>query len=405
MLLSMVVVSFTVYSQNFEEPQIDTVAFTKVKPFIGADFALQYQALTHFSDSVNLIPLGTGFNLPTANMTIGADLASGVRVVLETYLSARHHNEAWVKGGYLLIDKTPFIKSEAIDKAMEYLTLKIGVMELNYGDAHFRRSDNGHVITNPFVGNYIMDGFTTAPALEMYFRNKAGIIAMAGLTQGSLKPTLVSYNATTQGYSAYFTENELSFYWKAGFDKQMNEDLRLRLALSGFEGKHHSLSLYSGDRTGSRYYLIMNPITYNPKDVDITVNHTSGNFGPGSVLNDNSLMLDLFTKYKNIDFFGLYEMAKGTNTFNKDYNFSQYAFEGLYHFGGDKQFYLGARYNHVNDQDDQAVNRIQGIAGWSMTKNILTKLEYVDQKYENFTAYKGASAGFKGIMFEAAISF
>ena len=34
-------------------------------------------------------------------------------------------------------------------------------MEINYGDAHFRRSDNGNAIYNPFVGNYIMDAFTT----------------------------------------------------------------------------------------------------------------------------------------------------------------------------------------------------------------------------------------------------
>jgi hypothetical protein len=394
-----------VHAQNFESPQIDTVVFTKVKPFIGADFALQYQSLMHNSDSVKLIPMGAGFNLPSANLTIGADLGPGLKVVLETYLSSRHHNEAWVKGGYLLIDKMPFIKSAAIDKAMDYLTLKIGVMELNYGDAHFRRSDNANVLRNPFVGNYIMDGFTTAPAMEIYFRNKFGIIAMAALSQTSLKPTLVSYNATTQGYNAYFTEKELSTYWKAGIDKQVTEDWRVRFVLSGFEGRHHSLSLYNGDRAGSRYYLIMNPATGSADNVDITKNVTNGYFGPGTVKNLNSYMVNLFSKYKGIEIFGLFENTDGRNVADKTFNFTQYAFEGLYRFGRQEQFNIGARYNHVNDQDDQSTNRIQGIVGWNMTKNILVKLEYVDQKYDKFSLYKGAKAGFNGVMFEAGISF
>ena len=81
----------------------------------------------------------------------------------------------------------PFFILTAVDNAMDYLTLKVGVMEMNYGDEHFRRSDNGEVINNPFVGNYIMDAFTTAPGLEIMFRNPAGLIAMGGLTTGSLE--------------------------------------------------------------------------------------------------------------------------------------------------------------------------------------------------------------------------
>ena len=73
----------------------------------------------------------------TGSNWLNADLASGIRVNLETYLSARHHNEAWVKGGYILIDELPFIKSPGLDKVMDYLTLKVGDMELDYGDAHY----------------------------------------------------------------------------------------------------------------------------------------------------------------------------------------------------------------------------------------------------------------------------
>ena len=71
---------------------------------------------------------------------------------LTTYLSSRHHNETWVKDGYMLIDKSP-IPLPPLKKLMKYVTVKVGHFEINYGDAHFRRSDNGNAMYNPFVGN------------------------------------------------------------------------------------------------------------------------------------------------------------------------------------------------------------------------------------------------------------
>ena len=159
-------------------------------------------------------------------------VADGIEVNLTTYLSSRHHLDTWVKGGYLLIGKLPFIKSQFITDAMKYLTFKIGVMELNYGDAHFRRSDNGHVINNMFVGNYIMDAFTTAPAFEALYRNK-GILLMGAITTGNLDPALVGYNAGSKVYTPYNIGKELAFYWKAGYDKQINDDLRFKSHLIG----------------------------------------------------------------------------------------------------------------------------------------------------------------------------
>jgi hypothetical protein len=404
LLLTSVFFFTTAVFGQFEEPQLTGEGFEKIKVGVGADFAMQYQVLDHYADSA-LIPLGTGFNLPTANFNIDAMLAPGIKVYLTTYLSARHHNEAWVKGGYLIIDKLPFLKSPGIDKAMDFLTLKVGDMEINYGDAHLRRSDNGNVIHNPFVGNYIMDAFTTEIAAELMFRSN-GLLLMGAVGNGSLKPALTTYSAATKTYTAYNTHEELAFYWKAGYDKQFNDDFRLRLTLSGYHNpKHHSGSLYSGDRTGSRYYLVMNKENFLPADVDITANHLSGNWGPGTTRKTNSYMLNLFTKYKGLEFFGTLESFKGILANTSDSKFTQYAVEGLYRFGGKEQFYGGVRYNEVSNNLDMSVNRLQVAAGWYMIESVLIKLEYVNQKYTDFIAQYGADAGFKGVMFEAAISF
>ena len=137
-----------------------------------------------------LIFIHSGFNLATANLNIDAQLADGIRLHLVTYLSSRHHVEAWVKGGYIQIDKLPF-NSDVIDDIMKTVTLKIGHMEINYGDGHFRRTDNGNAMYNPFVGNYIMDAFDTQIGAEAYFQ-KSGVIAMAGITAGEIRGDITS---------------------------------------------------------------------------------------------------------------------------------------------------------------------------------------------------------------------
>jgi hypothetical protein len=60
----------------------------------------------------------------------------------------------------------------------------------------------------------------------------------------------------------------------------------------------------------------------------------------------------------------------------------------------------------LNSNTDISVNRFQLGAGWFLTKNILAKLEYVNQEYNDYPTgdiYNGGQ--FNGITLEAAISF
>ncbi|MEX0986157.1 MAG: hypothetical protein WD052_01680 [Bacteroidales bacterium] len=404
LLVSALIMSAISFAQTFEADPLNNEDFEQVKVRVGADFAMQYQGLSHQADSL-LIPLGTGLNLPTANFTIDAELAKGIKVNLTTYLSSRHHVEAWVKGGYLLMDELPFLNSEAVDKVMDYLTIKAGVMELNFGDAHFFRSDNGNVINNPFVGNYIMDAFTTAPAAEFMFRHE-GIIAMAAITTGSLRPQLSSYSGFS-GYTAYHAQEELAAYWKAGYDTEISDDIRVRATVSGYHSaNNHFGSLYNGDRTGSRFYLVMKPQTGSADDVNPASGHNTGRWGPGFSDELNAFMFNVFAQVKGFELFGTYEMNSGTSPFGgAEFAFNQIGVHGLYRFGKTDQFYVGAKYNTVSNSADLSVNRIEAGAGWKLTENVLVKLDYVTQDYTNFISTYGENAGFSGLMFEAAISF
>lgn len=190
--------------------------------------------------------IGSGFNLATANLNIDVALADGIRLNLVTYLSSIHHPDSWVKGGYLQIDKVPFLNSEVFDKIMEKVTVKVGYMEINYGDAHFRRSDNGNAFYNPFIGNYIMDAFTTEIGGEVIFQDK-GFIAVASMTGGEIQGGVTNPDV-----------RKPSFIGKLGYDKALSDDLRVRLTGSIYTtGGSVNNTIWSGDRAGSRYYMVI----------------------------------------------------------------------------------------------------------------------------------------------------
>src|SRR5690606_11745788 len=234
---------------TFETTKTDTVPYDGLKVRVGGDFALQFPGITHSNTADNLVDLGSNFNLPTANLNLDVQLLNGMRLHLRTYLSARHHNEAWIKGGHIQIDRLDFIKPGFLSEIMDHTSITLGLDEFNYGDAHFRRTDNARAIFNPFVGNYIMDSFSTEAFGEITVHH-SGFILVAGLTNGMLNQTVV-VNETT--------DNQPSVYGKIGFDRQFSDDFRFRLTGSVY-ANHGTTSgswLYGGDRAGSRYYNVM----------------------------------------------------------------------------------------------------------------------------------------------------
>ena len=380
----------------FESPKDTALTFDGVKVRVGGSSTLQFQALDHEnSGAVELIEIGDNFNLATANLDLDVALAKGVRMHLRTYLSSRHHPEPYVKGGYFQVDNLDFISPGFLEEAMKYLTVKVGHMENNYGDTHFRRSDNSQAIYNPFVGNLIMDAFTTEVGGEVYFR-KNGFIGMFGLSNGKLNQAV--NNPGTTG---------ASILAKLGYDGQLNEDFRLRITGSLYStGKSGRVYLYSADRAGSRYYLVM-----EDTEASATSNFRSGRYNPGMNNEITSFMINPFLKYKGLEFFGTFETAKGKTDAETDKRTAtQLAGELIYRFGSNENFYLGARYNTVDSEDpsgsDITINRTQLGAGVFLTKNILTKIEYVNQTYDGYDTTSIFHDGkFNGVLLEAVISF
>ncbi|WGH75955.1 hypothetical protein P8625_01965 [Tenacibaculum tangerinum] len=380
----------------FEAPKSTESTFDGVKVRIGGSSSLQFQALNH--ENSGIVPLkeiGDNFNLATANLDLDVALYDGIRMHLRTYLSSRHHPEPYVKGGYIQFDKLEFIKEGFLEDFMQYATLKIGHMENNYGDAHFRRSDNAQAIYNPFVGNLIMDAFTTEVGAELYYQRN-GFIGMMGVTNGKLNQGVD--NPGTGG---------ASFIAKLGYDKQFDNDLRFRLTGSIYNtGFVRNSYLYSADRAGSRYYLVL-----EDDEASARSNFRSGRYNPGLRNQITAIMINPFVKYKGLEFFGTFETASGkADSEAEERTATQFSTELIYRFGNDEKFFIGGRYNKVDAEDrsegEIEISRFQLGAGWFMTKNILAKFEYVNQKHDGYdTTSIFNDAKFNGIMFETVISF
>ena len=398
----------------FEAPKDSNAVFDKIKVRFGAGFTQSFQGLKHENTTGGLYKITPGFNTANANLFMDVQLSDGIRLNLTSYLSSRHHNETWVKGGYIQFDKLPF-NGKLWDDIMSVTTIKIGHMEINYGDQHLRRSDGGQTIYNPFIENYIMDGFTTEIGGEVLVRKNA-LFGLIGVSNGMIKGNIDSLIATPQDANVHKSP---AVYIKGGFDKQLNSDLRVRFAASYYSNNSSGgQTLYGGDRTGSNYFMVLEKV-----GAVNTTNAFSGRFNPGFTKKVNALQLNAFIKFQGLELFATYENAKGrSKTEVGSRGAEQMAIDGVYRFGKTENFFIGAKYNVVTAEmpnvpaagttpaitydNDVKIDRIAIAAGWFMTRNILLKGEYVSQKYKNFPTADFRSGGkFKGYVIQAVVGF
>jgi hypothetical protein len=388
----------------FEAPKEEGAPYEGLKVEWGGAFDQEFQAIHHTNTATpvivagvntnQLMRIGSGFNNAMANMFMDAQLAKGIRVEMTTYLSTRHHNESWVKDGYLLVDASPW-ENPMLDNIMKYTTLRLGHFEVNYGDAHFRSTDGGSGMNDPLIGNLIMNAFTTEIGGEAYVRAN-GYMGMVGATGGEIRGTVERPQDRAPTYLV-----------KLGFDKQLNTALRARLMGSLYTtAKSVSNTLYSGSRAGSPYFdVLVNTAATTSAQA------WSGDVQPGLSSKVQAMVANPFIKYNNLELFGNFEQAKGrTAAETTDRTWHQNAGEALYRLHNN-DFYLAARYNVVKGRfagfaSDVTVDRVEAGGGWFITPTIMMKGEYVKQQYKDFPALDIRNGGeFEGGMMGAVVSF
>jgi len=412
----------------FETSKKDTIPFTGMKVRVGGNFEMEFQGLRNFNTATpltktgfvgnvnSLIPLSNGFDLPMANLNVDAQLEDGIRMNITVYLATRHHEDTWVKGGYIQFDKLLFLHSDLVNQLMKSFTIKIGQNDIDYGDQHYRRSDGGNTIYNPFVENYIMDEFATEIGAEVYYHSTSGLFLMGGISDGELDPTVITATKI-DSLTGQPNKYDPAFHGKIGFDKQINPDFRFRVTGSFYTvNSDNSNTLFGGDRTGSHYFDVMeNQAVANATVLSDENDYSpfSGRLNPGFSEELHTYMGNLFLKYKGLEFFGTIEDAHGraiTETVNRQA--TQYAADLIYRFPqGKENFWVGFRYNTVTAllqgyTSNITVNREAGSFGWFLTKNIMMKAEYVNQDYLNYATNNILNGGnFHGAILEASIAF
>ncbi len=389
----------------FESPKQEGIPFTGFRYSIGASFRQQFQGLEHGNratpvvvngvNTTQLVDIGRGFNLADANLSLNMQLADGIRVALTSYMSSKHHQEFWVKDGYALIDKSP-IDNPVLNGIMKYTTLKLGHFETNFGDQHFRRSDNGNGMFNPFVGNLIIDAFTTEVGGEVYFRAK-GALAMLGVNSGTIQGGVTNPAGRTNAYVG-----------KLGYDTQLTGDLRVRLSGSYYKNdKSPSNTLLTGDRAGSAYDLVMENTAATS-----TSQAWSGQIRPGFSNTVRAVALNPFIKYRGLEFFGNAENFRGKalNEVGWQRDWNQFAGDLVYRFG-DERLYVAKRAVTANGKltaagEKVSVDRYATAAGWYVTPVLLIKGEYMQQKYYRFLPTDIRHGGkIQGFVVEGVVSF
>ncbi len=422
---------------SFETDKTDTTPFKGTFIHIGGAFADDWQSLTdqnytntkttlNHADSGNVLAkLGGGFQLGWGNMYMDGQLADGIRTNITVYLATVHHEDTWVKNGYLQIDKLNFLGSDVVNDIMKYVTIQAGFIEDDYGDQHFRRVDGGNGMYNPFIENYIMDEFATETGAEFYYHND-GWLGMVGITNGELNPQ-IKESGTVDAESGKPVAYDPSFLAKLGYDKQVNSDFRFRLTGSFYENQNGSVTLLdAGDRAGSHYSLVMAntaaPVSAPTNSAEDNT-FTQGRFGPGFSTQISTFMINPFIKYDGLEFFGTYESASGRGASElTTRNATQMAADVIYRFGATQQFWVGFRFNTLKEQlapvsaniPDVTIQRIVGSIGWFPVTAVLMKVEYVSQTYTGFdnALISAASANgiynagkFGGIIGEADVAF
>jgi len=388
----------------FEPPKDDSLVVTGFSLQWGAAFTQEFQGLRHTNtaaprvvngtDLNRLIVIGNGFNNAVANLYVDAQVAPGIRVALSSYLSSRHHEETWVKDGYLLVDQSP-IDVALLNTIMKYVTLKAGHFEVNYGDAHFRRSDNGQSIYNPLVGNYILDAFTTEIGEELYLRTGPWLL-MSSITGGEV------HGQVTQP-----AQRSASFIEKIGFDHQLTPDLRIRLTGSAYANwRAASNTLFTGDRGGSPFYDVLENTVSNEQS-----NAWSGQLRPAFANSIHAYVVNPFIKLRGLELFGNIETVTGKGDAEaRKRTLRQQVADVVYRFAGNR-LYIAGRYNGVEGQmpgiaNDISVKRGEFGGGWFVTPIILAKAEYVTQKYEDFPVTDIRNGGkFNGFMITGTVAF
>ncbi|HEY8182122.1 MAG TPA: hypothetical protein VII32_07760 [Thermoanaerobaculia bacterium] len=325
-----------------------------------------------------------------------------VEVYFDLYLASRNHpSTTYGNQGYLLVKDVPENLQSLIflKPIFKHVDLKAGAFLVDFGDQQDWRSNNALVQKNPLIGNFVIDpNFVSVGMQAMSKPGRFGWVAA------------VSNGTNTEDFNS-------------GRGNAVNGKLfaypikPLRLSGSFYRVNHDQSStsratLFSGNRSGDRYGAVMGG-GQAPGDVLPNTGKDLMAFQGDATFDSATNPIKLYAHYGVTRDNDVNGPAAGT----PEERWSYYAGQVMYKVS--PTLYGAARYSAANAKmisgvsSDGKVNRLQIGGGLWLTKNLLAKVEYVDQKYKGFSSgvvlNNGIAAwrnpSFKGFVSEVSFAF
>jgi hypothetical protein len=409
------------YSPMYRWSEMDVLIAERkgMRLFMGLDTVGRYQILNH--EDVYITPAPTdanptpgpvkqkdiepGFQTPWGNMSFLADYDGKIAAYFDLYLaSGPHPSQVYGHEGYIVIRELPgdFAGAKYLDPIFDVINVRAGAFDIDFGDQQYRRSNNASVQRNPLIGNYVVDPSSEEIGVEI-FSEPGKFFWLAGFTGGT----------TTGDFK----------------DGRGLGAVHAKLGLNVIEGLRPSISVYHVDHSG-------NPTKPSGTASSFFAGNRSGSsyggaLDGGAAVGDallgkgqdvTALQGDITWQWKKLEVyghFGWFEDAdtNGSAAGNITERWNYYAGETVFHIT--ERVFIAGRFSgasavKLNDlSSDGTISRVQVGGGFWIMDDLLLKLEYVNQWYNDFKIEEGPVSGvepsfdpsFDGVITEVSYSF
>lgn len=395
------------------QAQIKLTDTETTKLFITLNTVGTAQALDHknvFNLKGEALPkVSPGFQNAFGNLGFISKFGKNeeIEVVFDMYLSSRNHpSSTYGNEGYIIMRGVPenLQSLKFLEPILKRVDIKAGHMLVDFGDAAEHRTNNAIAQKNPLVGNFVIDPNIVSIGMQASSKENGRYGWLLGVSNGTTTEDWnvgrgFAYNGKLIFYPVKSVRTSLSYI---GTDQSDN-------ATKAAGGS--SMQMFTGNRSGERYAGIM-----------------GGGQAPGGVFPQagekfSAAQFDLtFDNGSPLKLYGHYGMTQdkdinGTAAGTPEEKWTYFAGDVVYNIT--PALYAAARYSNATTSmlggsaSSGVVDRYQVGGGLWLTRNLLVKVEYVNQKYDGFgvgqvvnngiQAWKNPS--FSGVISEVSFSF
>jgi hypothetical protein len=330
-----------------------------------------------------------------------------IEIVFDLYLSSRNHpSTTYGNEGYIILRGVPenLQSLKFLEPILKKVDIKAGHMLVDFGDAAQHRSNNAIVQKNPLIGNFVIDPNIVSIGMQASSKPGSKFGWLVGVSNGT----------TTEDWSV---GRGIAYNGKLIF--MPLEGLRTSVSYIGTDqsdnptkaGGGSQMQMFTGNRSGERYAGVLGG------------GQAPGNVFPQAGEKFSATQFDVTWETNlPVKFYGHYGITQdqdinGSAAGAPEETWNYYAADVKYEIT--PALYAAARYSAATTSmlngtaSNGQVDRIQIGGGFWLTKNLLMKMEYVQQKYSGFAAGEIVNNGiqawrdpeFSGVVSEVSFSF